>query len=1015
MSKKTNNQIALNIEGMHCSSCAAIIERSLKKMEGVVDANVNYGTEKATIKINSDKVTTDKVIKVVESAGYKAIPSEKLSIEDNQKRQHQFIVKSFWKFIISFALSTPMLYFMLLDFATNIPYRNFITPYIGFVSLILTTPVQFIIGNTFYKGMISALKTRTFNMDSLIAIGTSVAYFYSLINYINYYLATNSFIGVSGSKIPELYFETSALLITFVTLGKWLEIKAKGKTSDAIKKLMGMQPKTANILKKGTVHEINIEEIKVGDILVVKPGERIPLDGKIVKGTSSVNESMITGESIPVEKQEGDVVIGGTINKTGSFEFEVTHIGKETTLAQIIRLVEDAQGSKAPIQDFADKIASIFVPVVLVCAGITFLVWYFMFGQTLSFSLMAFTSVIVIACPCALGLATPTSIMVGTGRGAENGILIKGGEPLEKALKVNTIVFDKTGTITKGTPEVTDVITFWNNSREDLISISATLEERSEHPLAEAVCNYAKKANVRTGVMTNFMAIPGQGVMGDIEGVTYYLGNRTMIAKLSQINLLEIEDKLEIVEKQGKTGILLASKKNLLGLIAVADTVKETSKEAIEYLKKLGIDIYMITGDNKNTAKAIAQQICIDNVLAEILPDGKAEEVKKLQAKGKTVAMVGDGINDAPALAQADLGIAMGSGTDVAMETGGIVIIKNDLRDVAHALELSKSTVGKIKQNMFFALFYNVIGIPIASRAFATWGLVLKPELAGLAMALSSVSVVVNSLTLKFYKPRKINWISTITPILMVILFTGLFIEFAKFSTSMNNSMTTVLVSEETLANINSTIEKGTMKLNFLDKEPKLFVELNITNLEDLKLEAGTNELKDYAMLMGNEEAQMMLKEKLFSVPGDTIKNFFGVGKMEVVGYLKPTGTLIDKVHLVNKITYKNLNTAADIVVRKASDGNLKLFYIVENKVPEQFSSIITKENLADRVISGKTYTPIYIGSAEAEMMIEEELIQKEGDTIDDLFGVDVVISGILPKTNTILDNVHYIKNGVLK
>lgn len=791
---KTTTQIAstnksertnLIISGMHCSSCASIIERQLKKVSGVSEAKVNFASEKASIVYDTNLSKVEDLVATVEKAGYKAILSSEEDSKTQTQRQESEIKHQWNKFLISFVLSFPMVYFMLLDFFAFLPGGKFLLPYIGIVSFILSTPVQFITGASFYKGMMSALKMRTFNMDSLIAIGTSVAYFYSAINFIRHFAFTDSLIGLDGAKIPELYFETTAFLITFVILGKFLEAKAKGRTSEAIKKLMGLQAKTARVIRNGETLDIPVEQVVKNDIVVVRPGEKVPVDGLIVKGSSAVDESMITGESLPVEKHVNDSVIGGTINKVGSFEFKATRIGSETTLAQIIRLVEDAQGSKAPIQAVADKISAYFVPGVIAVAVLTFVVWYFFLGATLSFALMAFTAVIVIACPCALGLATPTAIMVGTGAGAENGILIKGGEPLEGASKVDAIVFDKTGTITKGKPEVTDVEDLGDLDQDEVLTISASLEKQSEHPLAEAIYSYAQGEGVVLRDIEKFSAIPGHGVKGTIKKKEYYFGNRKLIADTLGLDISKFERKLVRLEEQGKTAMILATKKDVLGIIAVADTVKETSKEAVEMLKKKGIEVWMITGDNLRTAKAIASQVGITNVLAEVLPQDKANEVKKLQDLGKKVAMVGDGINDAPALAQADLGIAMGSGTDVAMETGGIVIIRNDLRDVVHALDLSKTTVQKIQQNMFFALFYNVIGIPIAARVFSFAGLVLKPELAGLAMALSSVSVVGNSLLLRRYKPGKKNYLSMFAPVVMMIVFTFLFIEFARFSTTM--------------------------------------------------------------------------------------------------------------------------------------------------------------------------------------------------------------------------------------
>lgn len=780
-----SERTSLIISGMHCSSCASIIERQLKKVTGVSEAKVNFASEKASVMFDSSLAKVGDLVSAVEKSGYKAILANEEDSKTQSIRQESEIKQQWNKFLVSFILSSPMIYFMFLDFFAFLPGGKLLFPYIGIISFILSTPVQFIIGNSFYKGMMSALKMRTFNMDSLIAIGTSVAYFYSAVNFIRYFALTDSLIGLDGAKIPELYFETAAFLITFVILGKFLEAKAKGRTSEAIKKLMGLQAKTARVIRNGETIDIPTDQVVVGDLVVVRPGEKVPVDGLIVKGSSSIDESMITGESLPLEKHVDDSVIGGTINKVGSFEFKATRIGSETTLAQIIRLVEDAQGSKAPIQAVADKISAYFVPGVILIAILTFVVWYFFLGATLSFALMAFTAVIVIACPCALGLATPTAIMVGTGVGAEHGILIKGGEPLEGASKVNTIVFDKTGTITKGKPEVTDVEDLGDLDQDEVLTISASLEKQSEHPLAEAIYSYAQEEGVVLRDVDKFSAIPGHGVKGTIKGHEYYFGNRKLIIETLGLDISKHVRKLVRLEEQGKTAMILASKKGILGIIAVADTVKETSREAVEMLKKKGIDVWMITGDNLRTAKAIAAQVGIVNVLAEVLPQDKANEVKKLQDMGKKVAMVGDGINDAPALAQADLGIAMGSGTDVAMETGGIVIIKNDLRDVVHALDLSKTTVQKIQQNMFFALFYNVIGIPIAARIFSFAGLVLKPELAGLAMALSSVSVVSNSLLLRRYQPGKKNYLSMFAPAIMMAIFTLIFIEFARFSSTM--------------------------------------------------------------------------------------------------------------------------------------------------------------------------------------------------------------------------------------
>lgn len=780
MNFSMSKNIILSVHGMHCTSCALTIERKLKKIDGTKDARVNFASQKAIISTEED-VPAKVFIDAIEKAGYSAVVFDQKDTEAEEKRREKEIQTTFRKFLMGLVLSLPLLFFMVIDFIP-VPAFTKILPVTGIFSLALSLPIQFFLGASFYKGMWSSLKIKTFTMDSLIAIGTSTAFFYSLWRLIEYAIQNKSLLGVNGEKIPDLYFETSAFLITFVILGKWLEAKAKGKTSEAIKKLMGLQPKTACVVRDGKEIQIPLDEVFVGDIIIVRPGEKIPVDGKIIQGYSSVDESMITGESIPVEKNKGDVVLGATVNKNGTFEFEAQKVGKQTLLAQIIALIEEAQNSRAPIQNFADRISAWFVPTVLLLAALTFVGWFFFFQAGLEFSLMAFTAVIVIACPCALGLATPTALMVGTGKGAEHGVLIKGGEPLEAASRIQAIVFDKTGTLTKGKPEVTDIVVSENSSQKNipLLSLAASLEKRSEHPLAEAIVKYAEEKNEKILRVENFKALPGYGVQGEIDGKIFSFGNRKLIQDVLGLDITSEEKNIQELEKSGKTVMILASSHHILGCIAVADTIKETSAEALRALEKRGLHIYMITGDNQRTAAAIGEKLGIKNIFAEVLPQQKAHEVKKLQQAGLKVAMVGDGINDAPALAAADLGIAMGSGTDVAMETGGIVIMKNDLRDVVTAFELSGETISKIRQNLFFALFYNVIGIPIAARVFSSFGLVLKPELAGLAMALSSVSVVSNSLLLRKFRPGKKNYLSVLAPILMTLIFLFLFFELGR-------------------------------------------------------------------------------------------------------------------------------------------------------------------------------------------------------------------------------------------
>ncbi len=1014
-SNSKSRKISLSLSGMHCASCAGIIERSLKKVSGVAQANVNFAAEKAVIVFDNSQTKIPDLIAAVKKVGYKA---EEVDAKDTEfeAKKRQAEIGSYWKkFLFSAIFSAPMLYFMFFDFFNWMPGKVLLLPYVGVISLILATPVQFIIGKGFYKGMWSALRMKTFNMDSLIAIGTSTAYFYSLVTFVLFAIANKTVIGLNGGKIQDLYFETAAFLITFVILGKWLEVRTKGKTSDSIKKLMGLQAKTARVIRNGATQDIAIDQVVHKDIVIVRPGEKVPIDGVIVKGSSAVDESMLTGESLPVEKKVGDNVAGGTLNKTGSFEFEVTKVGSETVLAQIIRLVEEAQGSKAPIQAVADKISAWFVPAVIVIAIITFLVWYFFLGATLAFALMAFTAVIVIACPCALGLATPTAIMVGTGKGAENGILVKGGEPLEAACKINTIVFDKTGTLTYGKPEVTDILAFADKDEDDVLQIAASLEKLSEHPLAEAIYSHAQDEDVDLLEVKNFQAVPGHGVQGDIDGVTYYFGNRKMMADIAGVNPEKVGKKQSRLEEAGKTAMLLGTKEVLLGVVAVADTVKATSKAAVEKLQKMGITVYMITGDNERTAKAIASQVSITNVLAEVLPEDKANEVKKLQADGKKVAMVGDGINDAPALAQANLGIAMGNGTDIAMETGGIVIMRSDLNDVVNSIQLSRETMSKIKQNMFFALFYNVVGIPIAARVFMGLGLVLKPELAGLAMALSSVSVVTNSLTLRFFKPAKRNWISNLAPVAMAVFFSLIFFEFAQFSSRMaepTKAMTVVKASLEITQKSQSLIKQSTMRVNFAENNPKFFLQTNQGNI-DLPLAEGSANLAKDEMIVGFEEAEMMKKEKLFQKSGDGLTNFFGIPNMKIVGVLKPTGTFLDNAHIIKNDT--GIVGVADGFA-KMNKQELKLFYVLSpNNIPNVFASGMNENGLATIQLGTKKYLPVYIGKTEAGLMQKENLFANEGDILPGFFGNDVIVSSVLPETKTALDNFHYVTSGFVR
>lgn len=725
---------SIRITGMSCAACAARIEKSLNKLEGVKWAAVNFATEKVTVEYDDVIVNNEQLDKVIEKLGYKVVREEEKGIDREKEQREKEISRLRIELVVSVILSAPLIMAMLLGLiGIGLPFLHN-----EYFQLIIATPVQFIIGFRFYKNAFHAVRSKGTNMDVLIAMGTSAAYFYSVYN--TFFIPAKH-----GAMMKELYFESSVVIITLILLGKYLEAKAKGKTSEAIRKLMGLQPKTAKVVRNGNEEDIPIEEVQVGDVIVVRPGERIPVDGEIIEGDSSVDESMITGESIPVEKKAGDFVIGATINKFGAFKFRASKVGKDTVLSRIIRMVEDAQGSKAPIQKIADKVSVVFVPAVIAISLLTFLIWYLAAGDFTK-GIISAVSVLVIACPCALGLATPTAVMVGTGKGAENGILIKDGEHLEIALKLNAVVMDKTGTITKGQPEVTSVLPVGGMPHEEIMRLAAVAEKKSEQPLGVAIYEKAKEESGSADDPDRFEAKPGRGVMAIAGQQVVYIGNRRLMEE-KNIGFEAVESTISGLEDKGNTAVLMAVDGKLEAIFAIADTLKENSIEAINELKQMGIEVYMITGDNSRTAKAIASQAGIDNVLAEVLPENKALEVEKLQSLGKVVAMVGDGINDAPALAKADIGMAIGTGTDIAIEAADITLIRGDLAAVPAAIRLSGRTMRKIKQNLFWAFIYNIIGIP-----FAAFGL-LNPIIAGGAMAFSSVSVVTNSLSLKRFNP----------------------------------------------------------------------------------------------------------------------------------------------------------------------------------------------------------------------------------------------------------------------
>lgn len=757
-------KMTLKIGGMHCAACSRSVERALKKTDGIEEANVNIATEKAVFNYDEKKLKYDDIVNVVVKAGYQVLGKE----EDPAVVKAREIKEQKIRLIVSAIFSIPLFYISMAPMVSFVkfPIPSFLVHHINpqvfsIVAIFLCVPVM-ISGYKFYTLGFPALFRGSPNMDSLVAIGTTAAFSYSI------YSTVLAFMGLNPHG-DNLYYESAAVIITLVQFGKYLEARSKGKTGEAIKKLMGLQPKTATIIKDGEEKEIKISDVKVDDIVLVRPGEKIPVDGEIIEGYSSVDESMLTGESIPVEKSVGDKVVGASINKTGSFKFKAQKVGADTALAQIIKLVEDAQGSKAPIAHIADVVSSYFVPAVITIALISGIIWFIALHNFV-FSLTVFVSVLVIACPCALGLATPTAIMVGTGKGAELGILFKNAEALEVSQKINAVMFDKTGTLTEGKPYVTDII---SDDKDKLLLIAASAENGSEHPLGEAIVRESKEKNIKLLSIENFKAISGFGIETYIDNKKVLMGNDKLMNK-ENINIENYNSYMDKLSKEGKTPMYVAYDNKLLGIIAVADKLKKESIEAINRLHKLGIKTAMITGDNKNTANSVAKEAGIDIVFAEVLPEEKSNEVKKLQEQGFTVAMVGDGINDAPALTQANVGIAIGSGTDVAIESADIVLVKSNTNDVVTAIELSKATMRDIKQNLFWAFCYNVIGIPIAAGVLHVFrepliassiggfltaimgkDLLLNPIFAALAMSLSSVSVVTNALRLNFFKPSK--------------------------------------------------------------------------------------------------------------------------------------------------------------------------------------------------------------------------------------------------------------------
>ena len=743
------SKVTLNLRGMHCASCASSIQSATLSISGVVSSNVNFATEEVAVEFDEKKTSTSAIQKIIKDIGYEAILPEQVDGDSDKKArltENQDLTRKVWVGgvigVILVIGSLPMMTGLQIPIIPEWLHNRWF-------QLVLALPVQLWCGSSFYIGAWKAFKNHTATMDTLIALGTLAAFSYSIT------VTLNPTFFVSQGLQPEVYYEVSVIVITLILLGKLFENRAKGETSDAIRKLIGLQAKTARVLRDGKESDIPIEDVQINDIVLVRPGEKIPVDGEAIAGNSTVDESMVTGESIPIEKTVGDRVIGATMNKSGSLQIKASHIGKDSVLSQIVELVKDAQGSKAPIQRLADQVTGWFVPVVISIAIATFIIWFEVMGN-ITLATISAVGVLIIACPCALGLAAPTSIMVGTGKGAENGILIKDAGSLELAHKIQTIVLDKTGTLTEGKPVVTDVFAL-NKNDDELLKLVAAIERNSEHPLAEAVVNHAKQKDVTIPEVTDFMAIAGSGVQGKVNNSLVQVGTRRWMDELG-INTSEIHQYQDSWETGGKTVVLVAVDNVASGLIGIADKLKPSSQVAVAALQRMKIEVVMLTGDNQSTAEAIAREVGIKRVFAGVRPDQKVAKIRELQAEGKVVAMVGDGINDAPALAQADVGLAIGTGTDVAIAASDITLISGDLQGIVTAIQLSRATISNIQQNLFFAFIYNVAGIPIAAGIlYPFFGWLLNPIIAGGAMALSSLSVVTNALRLRNFRPSSTN------------------------------------------------------------------------------------------------------------------------------------------------------------------------------------------------------------------------------------------------------------------
>lgn len=988
---------------MHCSSCSKLIESTLNKNEHISKANVNFWNNKALVEFDETKISEEQIISLVEKAWYKASSEEEKQIDENSIW--------FYKSIFGFVLSLPLIAFMMYDFFPKLPYNVQIMPYMALISLIIATIIQFSLGLAFYKWTYAAFSQKTANMYTLIAIGTTTAFVYSLYSYINFFLETGSILGLNGMKIEWIYFEVSALLITFVCFWKFLETRAKSKTSEAISKLMSLTPKTAFVKINGEFSEIEIEKINLGDIILVKPGDKIPVDGEIILGNASVDESMLTGESMIVDKNMKDSVFAWTINKFTSFEMKATKVGNGTLLSQIITLLEEASLSKTQIENLADSISKIFVPTVILISILTFIVWYFILGGTFENALLLACSVVVIACPCALGLATPTAVIVWTGLAAKSGILVKWWWALEKANQINAIALDKTWTITTGNPTLQDIKIFWDLSENNIFEILYGLENNSNHPISKSIVNAAKEKWVSLKTSKNFEVINWKWIVWEIDGLKYFVWNLALV-KENKIDLSqEVKKSYDELLFEWKTVLFLWNNERILALIWVSDSVKETSANAIKVLKNMWIEVFMITGDNKNSANFIASQVWIhtQNVFAEVLPQDKAIIIKEIQKRWLKVAMVWDGINDSIAMETSNLWISMWNWNDVALESAEIVLIKNDLEHILTAIDISKKTVAKIKQNLFFSLFYNSLGIPVAAWVFLGLWYFLKPELAGLAMALSSVSVVANSLLLRV----RMKYFSTISLTLLLIAFTSIFISFASFNTTDKFEKAYTINNNSVLTSITELVTTSKNKIIITQTPaPKIFLFAEKLP-ENIKLKSWIHSLKEWEMIIWYMEAKMMIDEWLIDGVWSELTNFFGIPKVKIVWILAKTDTAIDDVHIVNSLHYNNIVWDSESLKYYATPDKLAIrtFYIFdENNIPQFFQNQIKINDIFDG-----EYQKMYVWYSDANMMENLWLVKWLWDKLDDFFGNKVMYYKKLKKNYSAYDMMHFLPKKYFK